>query len=238
GRPAVRLLRRAAGPAGGGSHPGAAAAHARALPRQRPVRGRPRRRCLDRSRRPGTAGRNGRRRARARRGRARIAGRARRRSRGTASVTHRQLPLALRFPQGARFDRYAPDGNEAVVAALRAFAESPAAPGALLVGASGTGKTHLAMAVVAAATDATLLPLAELGGRAEAALAATQARSLVVLDDVDAIAGRRNAEVALFDLFNRTRDAGGALLVTAPANVPRLALVLPDLASRLASLSL
>ena len=152
-------------------------------------------------------------------------------------MTHRQLPLALRFPQGARFDRYAPDGNEAVVAALRAFAEAPAAPGALLVGASGTGKTHLAMAVVAANATATLLPLAEFAARAEAALSATTARALVVIDDVDAIAGQRSAEIALFDLFNRTRDSGGALLVTAPVNVPRLGLVLPDLASRLASLS-
>lgn len=153
-------------------------------------------------------------------------------------MTHRQLPLALRFPQGARFDRYAPDGNEAVVAALRSIAETPAAPGALLVGASGIGKTHLAMAVVAANPNAVLLPLAELGERAETALAATAAGGLVVIDDVDAIAGQRAAEVALFDLFNRTRDGGGALLVTAPANVPRLGLVLPDLASRLASLSL
>ncbi len=149
----------------------------------------------------------------------------------------KQIPLALRFPEGARFDSFVDDGNETVLAALRAFATVPTAPGFLLSGASGTGKTHLAMAVASLAADFALLPLADLGNQAEPALAATAACAIVIIDDVDAIAGHRAAEVALFDLFNRTRDAGGALLITASAPVIRLAITLPDLASRLASLS-
>lgn len=153
-------------------------------------------------------------------------------------MTQRQLPLALRFPQGARFDRYVADGNEAVLAALRAFASEAAAPGILLAGASGTGKTHLVMAVAGTVADYALLPLAELGAQAETAIGATRACPLVLIDDIDAIAGQRAAEVAMFDLFNRTRDSGGVLLITAPTAVPRLGIGLPDLASRLASLSL
>lgn len=149
----------------------------------------------------------------------------------------KQIPLALRFPEGARFDSFVDDGNETVLAALRAFATVPTAPGFLLSGASGTGKTHLAMAVASMAEDFALLPLADLGHQTEPALAATSARAIVIVDDVDAIAGHRAAEIALFDLFNRTRDAGGALLITASAPVIRLAITLPDLASRLASLS-
>lgn len=149
----------------------------------------------------------------------------------------KQIPLALRFPEGARFDSFVDDGNEAELAALRAFAAAPTAPGFLLSGASGTGKTHLAMAVASIATDFALLPLVDLGHQAEPALAATTARAIVIIDDVDAIAGHRAAEVALFDLFNRTRDAGGALLITASGPVIRLSITLPDLSSRLASLS-
>ena len=151
----------------------------------------------------------------------------------------KQIPLALRFPQGARFDTFIEDGNETVLATLRAFAAAPNAPGVLLSGASGTGKSHLAMAVAAASAsgDSALLPLSDLGRHAEPALAAAGARALIIVDDVDAIAGQRAAEVALFDLFNRTRDAGGALLVTASAPVIRLPIELPDLASRLASLA-
>ena len=93
------------------------------------------------------------------------------------------------------------------------------------------------MAVASLAADFALLPLADLGHQTEPALAATMARAVVIVDDVDAIVGHRAAEVALFDLFNRTRDAGGALLITASAPVIRLAITLPDLASRLASLS-
>ncbi|MBK7144061.1 MAG: DnaA regulatory inactivator Hda [Xanthomonadales bacterium] len=153
-------------------------------------------------------------------------------------MTQRQLPLALRFPQGARFDRFVADGNEAVLAALRSFAGEAAAPGILLAGASGTGKTHLVMAVAGTVADYALLPLAELGAQAETAIGATRACPLVLIDDIDVIAGQRAAEVAMFDLFNRTRDSGGSLLITASTAVPRLGIGLPDLASRLASLSL
>jgi DnaA family protein len=56
---------------------------------------------------------------------------------------------------------------------------------------------------------------------------------LVAVDDVDAIAGHREDEVALFDLHNRLRDAGRSLLYAAPAGPDALPLVLPDLRSRL-----
>lgn len=153
-------------------------------------------------------------------------------------MTQRQLPLMLRFPQGARFDRFAADGNEATLALLRAFAEHPTVPGVLLVGPNGSGKSHLAMAVAAVHPNAALLPLNEFGDRAEIALAATTVHGLLIIDDIAAIAGQRAAEIALFDLFNRVRDAGGAVLATTSMPLSRIGLNLPDLASRLASLTM
>jgi hypothetical protein len=55
----------------------------------------------------------------------------------------------------------------------------------------------------------------------------------LALDDLDAIAGNAEAEHALFDLYNRSRAEGSALLFAA-ANTPNhLGIALPDLRSRL-----
>ncbi|MCE4308729.1 HdaA/DnaA family protein, partial [Xanthomonas hortorum] len=65
------------------------------------------------------------------------------------------------------------------------------------------------------------------------ALEALEGRSLVVLDGLETIAGQRDDEVALFDFHNRARAAGTTLLYTARQMPDGLALVLPDLRSRL-----
>ncbi|WP_040242080.1 HdaA/DnaA family protein, partial [Xanthomonas citri] len=71
-------------------------------------------------------------------------------------------------------------------------------------------------------------------GRLRDALEALEGRSLVALDGVESIAGQRDDEVALFDFHNRARAAGITLLYTARQMPDGLALVLPDLRSRLA----
>ena len=61
---------------------------------------------------------------------------------------------------------------------------------------------------------------------------------LVALDDLDAIAGHREDEIALFDLHNRVRDAGVDLVYAARDVPAALPLALPDLRSRLAQCTL
>jgi DnaA family protein len=99
------------------------------------------------------------------------------------------------------------------------------------------GKTHLALAACAAAEAAgrraTYLPLHAATGRLRDALEALDAADLAALDGLDAIAGNRDDEVALFDFHNRARAAGISLLYAGRAAPDALALALPDLRSRL-----
>ena len=106
-----------------------------------------------------------------------------------------------------------------------------------LAGPAGVGKTHLALGVCAAAEAAghraAYLPLRTAAGRARAALDALEGSDVVALDGIEAIAGNRDDEIALFDFHNRARSAGLAVLYTAQAAPDALALALPDLRSRL-----
>lgn len=147
-----------------------------------------------------------------------------------------QLPLALRCPPDQRFEAFVPR-SEAVLPLLRALAAAPGADWCYLSGAAGTGKTHLALATCAAAEAqgrrAAYLPLASAAGRLHEALQSLHDYDLVTLDGLDAVAGGRDDELALFDFHNRVHDAGKAVLYAARALPAELPLTLPDLRSRL-----
>ena len=147
-----------------------------------------------------------------------------------------QLPLALRDPPDQRFESFIapPDG---ALPALSALATTAGADWVYLSGASRTGKTHLALAVCAAAEQqgrrAAYLPLVAAAGRLRDALDALEGHDVVALDGLDAIAGAREDEVALFDFHNRARASGLNVLYTARGIPDDIGLVLPDLRSRL-----
>ncbi|KAF1724173.1 DnaA regulatory inactivator Hda [Pseudoxanthomonas japonensis] len=147
-----------------------------------------------------------------------------------------QLPLALRYPPDQRFDSFiAPP--EGALPALSSLAAMAGADWIYLSGASRTGKTHLALAVCAATEQqgrrAAYLPLAAAAGRMRDALDALEGHDVVALDGLDAIAGAREDEVALFDFHNRARASGLNVLYTARGIPDDIGLVLPDLRSRL-----
>ncbi len=157
-----------------------------------------------------------------------------------------QLPLALRYPPDQRLDTFvhAPAGALAQLRALAVqdpetagYVDPGGADWVYLAGPAGVGKTHLLLGACAAADAAgrraAYLPLAAAAGRLREALHALEGNDLLALDGIEAIAGSREDEVALFDTHNRARQAGAAVLYAARENPDALALSLPDLRSRL-----
>lgn len=153
-----------------------------------------------------------------------------------------QLPLSLRWPRQQRFEHYEPGANAGALALLRRAAREDGAPWVVLAGPASAGKTHLLVAACQAAIEAgrsaQYLPLASLRGPREAAIRGVAGSALIALDDLQAVAGDRAAEHALFDLYNRCRAEGATLLFAADAPPAQLALTLPDLRSRLGACTL
>lgn len=119
---------------------------------------------------------------------------------------------------------------------LQAQTAAAGEPIIYLHGPSGTGRSHLLQGACHAVSsgEALYLPLEQLGAMApEQVLDGMEALSLVCLDDLHAIAGAADWELALFHFINRAREQGCRLLVSAAAAPRQLAIALPDLASRL-----
>lgn len=147
-----------------------------------------------------------------------------------------QLPLALRYPADQRLETFVrpPDG---ALPSLQALAARADATWTYIAGASRTGKTHLALALCAATEQqgrrAAYLPVMAAAGRTREALEALDGYDVIALDGLEAIAGNREDEVALFDFHNRARAQAQSVLYTARGNPDELDLGLPDLRSRL-----
>jgi DnaA family protein len=146
-----------------------------------------------------------------------------------------QIPLALRFAADHELRSF--HGNPELVGLLATVALGQATDWLYLAGGAGYGKTHLLLAACAharaAGGDALYLPLPALAGRLGEALTGQERAALFCLDGLEAIAGRREDEVALFHFHNAARAAGARVVYAAAAMPAALPLVLPDLRSRL-----
>lgn len=147
-----------------------------------------------------------------------------------------QLPLSLRWPRRQRFEHFHAGINAPAVAAVRTLATQPGAPWLYLSGSAGSGKSHLLLAACQAASEAgrsaQYLPLKTLRDHA-AVIRGVAGSEFLALDNLDTLAGERDAEHALFDLYNRAHAEGTALLFAAESVPAQLPITLPDLRSRL-----
>mgnify|MGYP001815954543 CR=1 FL=1 len=147
-----------------------------------------------------------------------------------------QIPLAVDLSPESDFGDYLPGPNAEAVAAVTQWAAGGDEAFLYLFGPPGTGKTHLLQAACRSASAHGLstlyLPLSNPALR-PSALDDLEHSSQVALDDVQAVAGDSRWELALFSLYNRLREAGRRLLVSADTRSAGLRFELEDLRSRL-----
>jgi DnaA family protein len=147
------------------------------------------------------------------------------------------MVLPLQLQDHAVFESFQSDGNETLVAFLIDTAARQAGHGCWLWGAASTGKTHLLQASCALAGDrAVYLALDQFAEAGAGILDGMESRSLICLDNMDAVAGRADWERALFQLYNEVIQAGGAIVVGSEVSVRECGFELPDLISRFSQL--
>lgn len=141
-----------------------------------------------------------------------------------------QLPLALRPPPRPSFDNFIAGPNASLLSILKQGLD--AGSWTLLKGHEGHGRSHLLTAAFhhhqAKGRQCAYLPLTQ--PSALHLLPVTSAEFIVV-DDIDAVAGKADAELALFNALNEWRAAQSTVLMSA-TGLDHIAL--PDLRSRLA----
>jgi DnaA-homolog protein len=154
----------------------------------------------------------------------------------TTVSAQRQLPL--RFVEGRRmdFELFVAGPNAEATAAVSAAGVEQAGS-IYLSGPSGTGKSHLLLAACQQTTDrqrsSALIPLREVAGCQPQVLDGLESMGMVCLDDIDLVAGDLEWERAIFNLYNRCREAGSPLLLAGRVGPANLGLSLKDLLSRL-----
>ncbi len=145
----------------------------------------------------------------------------------------RQLPLPLPYDAAMGVDDFLVTScNRDAAAWIEKWPDWPA-PGLIVTGLAGSGKTHLSNLWLERSKGRRVTENDLLKNDAPALMESTTA---LVLDNADALAGHKDAEEKLFHLFNRLKDAKGSLLLTMERGVGQAGFVLPDLRSRLLTL--
>lgn len=157
----------------------------------------------------------------------------------TLNQTPVQLPLGIRLRDDATFANYYAGANAAAQGYIERAChaqETWVDSFIWLWGRAGSGRSHLLQAACLRAEEQELralyLPLQECLVYGPDMLDGVENCDLLALDDVQLVVGRPDWEHALFHAFNRLRDAGKRLLISADCSPRELKVDLPDLHSR------
>lgn len=150
-----------------------------------------------------------------------------------------QLALPLGLQDFAIFDTFWAPPGDPLLGYLRALGTEQTAAGCWIRGGPATGKSHLLQAVCESLGDESVyVPLKLLDDAGPAVLEGLSSRLCLCIDDLDAVAGHAEWELALFALLNEVMDRQGLVVVSAQAAPRDSGLSLPDLESRLGRLPL
>ena len=156
-----------------------------------------------------------------------------------SDLVDQQLVLPIRPLDDARFSNFFSVGNEGVVHSLMDHAHASETAFVYLVGATGTGKSHLLQAACHQAEEqaqsSVFLAADEIVAMSPEILESLENLDLVVIDNISVLAGLKEWEQALFHLFNRIKDNASRLIVSSETKANDSGFLLNDLVSRLNS---
>ncbi len=151
---------------------------------------------------------------------------------------NRQLALAIQLNDEATLADFCWGSNALLQQQINSSLAGEGERLFYLWGGTGSGKSHLLQACCQALNNnasAIYLPLQILKEWGPESIEDLGEQTLIAIDDIDAIAGDRGWEEALFHLYNRIRDNGKTILViSARQPLALLPIQLADLRSRLA----
>ncbi|WP_373101098.1 MULTISPECIES: DnaA inactivator Hda [Pasteurellaceae] len=149
-----------------------------------------------------------------------------------------QLPLPIHQIEDDTLENFYTDNNLLLLNSLYKNFARLQQPFFYLWGAKSSGKSHLLKACsnyfLLRERPSIYVPLNKSQYFSPAVLDNLEQQELVCLDDIQAVMGDAQWELAIFDLINRIREYGKCLLlISADQSPTALAVNLPDLASRL-----
>lgn len=148
-----------------------------------------------------------------------------------------QMALRVQLRDDATFENFYTGPHVQLVESVKQLAVGTETGCIYVWGALGSGRSHLLQAACYAAREAqrsaVYISLSESKTLSSEILQDLEHSQLVCIDDVDAIAGLRYWEEALFHLYNEMKQRQHALIVAGLRPPPLSLLKLPDLVSRL-----
>lgn len=145
-----------------------------------------------------------------------------------------QLPLDITLRDEATLDRFVVGQNTELINLINQLGKDQEQM-ILITGMSGSGKTHLLQAISRHSKDAIYLPLAMITTISPNIFENLAQRPLVCLDDIQAISGNPEMELALFTLINELKENGQSFIFTTASKFDQAGFKLKDLISRLSA---